>query len=390
MTGHDEREHALRAIEKGAYDFYTKPVSVDDLRIILSRAMHIYGLEKELEALRSTSGEDDEFSGIIAMSPVMQSVFDTVRKVAPADVSVLVTGESGTGKELVARAIHRLSRRREAPFIAINCGAIPESLLESELFGHEKGSFTGAHASRPGKLELGNGGTVFLDEIGELTPPLQVKLLRFPQDQTIERIGGREILQVDVRVVAATNQDLEDMIGARSFREDLFYRINTIRIILPPLRERDDDILLIATRFLHRFNRDFGRNVRGFSDAAIEKMYTYAWPGNVRELDNRVKRAVLMASGPSIMPEDLDLTGKLADDSAENSVGPARGPASAWKTLRQARDEVEKTLIVTSLLRSFGNVSTTARELDISRPTLHDMMKKHGIDPARYRRPSPE
>ena len=294
-------------------------------------------------------------------------------------MSVLITGESGTGKELIAHAIHELSDRSDKPFAPINCGAIPESLLESELFGHEKGSFTGAHVSRPGKFEVADGGTVFLDEIGELNPALQVKLLRFLQDHVIERVGGREPIQVNVRVVAATNQDLDQLIADKRFREDLYYRINAIRLRLPPLRDRGDDVLLLATRFLYRYNDEFSKSVKGYSDKALERIYSYAWPGNVRELENRVKRAVLMAPGRNITPDDLDLP---VDDDGDGSVSSADdGPRS----LKEARDELNHRLIVASLLRTSGNVSATAKELDVSRPTLHDLMKKHGIDPHQYR-----
>ena len=376
VTGHDERDNALTAVEKGAYDFYAKPIAIDNLRVILERAARIYELESELDQHRKQVSGDD-FAGVIAMSSVMQDVFTSIKKIAPSDVSVLVTGESGTGKELIARAIHDLSDRRDKPFAPINCGAIPENLLESELFGHEKGSFTGAHMTRPGKFEVADGGTVFLDEIGELSPPLQVKLLRFLQDQTFERIGGRDQIQVSVRMVAATNQDLEALIADKQFREDLFYRINAIRIVLPPLRERGDDILLLATRFLHRYNGEFSKNVKGYGDAALEAIHNYAWPGNVRELENRVKRAVLMAGGKTITVADLDLPGDGGEESAASG--------GSVPTLKHAREELEHRLIVASLLRNTGNVSATAKELDVSRPTLHDLMKKHGIDPHQYR-----
>jgi two-component system NtrC family response regulator len=390
MTGHDEKENALKAVERGAYDFYSKPVAIEELKLIVERASRMFAIETELARLRKAKGGREEFNGIIGTSRPMRDVFDSIEKIAPADVAVLITGESGTGKELVARAIHALSNRDDGPFAPINCGAIPENLLESELFGHEKGSFTGAHASRPGKLEMANRGTVFLDEIGELTPALQVKLLRFLQDQTIERVGGRELIQVNVRILAATNRDIENMIADGGFREDLFYRINAIRVVLPPLRDRDDDILLIATRFLHRYNGEFSRNVAGFSDASLKLLQSYRWPGNVRELENRVKRAVLMTGGKQICPTDLDLPepSELNDDlrkpPAATDTIHAYGELT---TLREARDDVERRLIVAALLRSSGNVSTTARTLQVSRPTLHDLMKKHGIDPASYRSP---
>jgi two-component system NtrC family response regulator len=385
MTGHDEKENALKAVERGAYDFYSKPVAIEELKLIVERASRMFALETELARLRKAKGGREEFSGILGTSRPMRDVFDSIEKIAPADVAVLITGESGTGKELVARAIHALSNRDDESFAPINCGAIPENLLESELFGHEKGSFTGAHASRPGKLEMANRGTVFLDEIGELSPTLQVKLLRFLQDQIIERVGGREPIQVNVRILAATNRELEGMIADGGFREDLFYRINAIRVSLPALRDRDDDILLIATRFLHRYNGEFSRNVAGFSDASLRLLQSYRWPGNVRELENRVKRAVLMAGGKQICPADLDLP-EPADTTPPVTAETVHAYGEL-ATLREAREDVERRLIVAALLRSNGNVSTTARTLQVSRPTLHDLMKKHGIDPASYRSP---
>lgn len=392
ITGHDEKENALEAIEKGAYDFYAKPVSIDDLKVILKRAAYLVSLEQELERLRTKTHERHEFEGIIAMSPAMLDIFDTVKRVAPTDVSVLITGESGTGKELIARGIHSRSPRRDKSFAPINCGAIPENLLESELFGHEKGSFTGAHSSRPGKFEIADSGTIFLDEIGELPPTLQVKILRFLQDHCIERIGGREPIQVDVRVIAATNRNLQTMLGDGSFREDLYYRINTISIDLPALRERGNDILLLGMHFLNLYNREFAKNVRGFSEAAQGTLTRYSWPGNVRELENRVKRAVIMATGRVIQPEDLDLPNpeEIVEDGT--TVSPEAGArlkpdAYEGKTLKAARDEMERNLITGALLRLRGNVSAAAQELDISRPTLHDLLKKFEIDPNSFRPP---
>ncbi|HSG29412.1 MAG TPA: PEP-CTERM-box response regulator transcription factor [Candidatus Krumholzibacterium sp.] len=389
ITGHDDRENALRALEMGAVDFYSKPVDIDELRIILQRTSYIRSLEEELEKLRKRAPAGHEFEGMIAMSGKMLEVFDTVRKVSSTDVSVLVTGESGTGKELIARAIHGRSGREGKPFIPINCGAIPENLLESELFGHEKGSFTGADSSKPGKLEIADKGTLFLDEIGELPPALQVKMLRFLQDQVIERVGGHRPIQLDVRVIAATNRDLSEMIGQRSFREDLFYRINTIKIELPPLREREGDILLLATHFLFHYRNEFSRPVRGFSRSAQESLYTWGWPGNVRELENRVKRGVIMAVGKMLQPEDLDLpyAGTAGKDRTREPVDiPGyQVPAGPAVSLKEARDELEERLVTSALLRTAGNVSAAAQELDVSRPTLHDLMKKHDIDPEDFR-----
>ena len=384
ITGHDEKENALRAVELGAYDFFAKPIVIDELAVIMRRASYVTGLERDIETLRTRSGERKDFEGIIAMSAPMLDIFNTVKRVAPTDVSVLVTGESGTGKELIAKAIHMRSPRRGGPFIPINCGAIPENLLESELFGHEKGSFTGAHVTRPGKFELADGGTIFLDEIGELSQSLQVKILRFLQDQVIERVGGREPIQIDVRIIAATNRDLEEMLGTKEFREDLFYRINTISLSLPPLRERSEDILLLAMYFLTHYNREFSKNIRGFSNSTHGILSGYGWPGNVRELENRIKRAVIMTTGKLIQPEDLDLPydGKTED---EPDAG-ARGLSiPVGMTLKQAREETERKLVAGALLRSRGNVSAAAKELDVSRPTLHDLMKKLDIDSADFR-----
>ncbi|UCF04181.1 MAG: PEP-CTERM-box response regulator transcription factor [bacterium] len=391
MTGHDERENALRAIEKGAFDFYTKPISTDELRVILSRAAYLRSLEQEIRKLREHPGKHYEFENIIAMSASMQEIFRTVKRVAPTDVSVLITGESGTGKELIARAIHRRSSRSSCPFVPINCGAIPENLLESELFGHEKGSFTGAHAARAGKFETADGGTIFLDEIGELTPNLQVKILRFLQDQVIERVGGREPIQVNVRIIAATNRDLNQMLEEHQFREDLFYRINTININLPPLRERDEDILLLAMHFLHHYNTELSRNIRGFSKPAQQILENYEWPGNIRELENRIKRAVIMAPGRMIQPEDMDLSeSEVTERDSAGSASQTETPdhlrgVSVQMTLKEARDTLERRLITSTLLRLGGNISATAQELAVSRPTLHDLIKKHGINPEDFR-----
>jgi len=392
LTGHDEKENALKAIERGAYDFYSKTTPLDELKIILRRAAHLLALEAELQALRKKEGDRHVFEGLIAMSQAMLDVFETVKRVAPFDVSILITGESGTGKELIARAIHRRSERRDKPFVPINCGAIPENLLESELFGHERGSFTGAFETRPGKFETADGGTAFLDEIGELPPQLQVKILRFLQDRVIERVGGREPIKLDVRIIAATNRNLGTMIVGKQFREDLFYRINTVSIDLPPLRERPDDVLLLATRFLHRYNEECARNLRGFSDRAQTALARYPWPGNVRELENRVKRAVVMARGKLIQPEDLDLPSpeeipREGGGTAPTSEERGKRATAEPRSLKEARDEVERRLMIEALFKFRGNVSAAAESLGVSRPTLHDLLKKHDIDPEEYRSP---
>jgi two-component system NtrC family response regulator len=386
ITGHDDMENALKSIETGALDFYAKPVDIEELRVILRRAFHIRSLEEEIAKLKEGYARGHEFEGVIGMSEPMLGIFESVRRIAPTGVSVLITGESGTGKELIARALHNKSTRKGGPFIPINCGAIPENLLESELFGHEKGSFTGAHATKAGKFETADRGTLFLDEIGELPQALQVKLLRFLQDQVIERVGGGAPIQVDVRVIAATNSDLEEMIAEKKFREDLFYRINTVRISMPPLRDRGDDILLLATRFLHRYSLEFSRGLKGYSRAAIEAIHSYRWPGNVRELDNRVKRGVIMAAANLIQPSDLDIP--FEDASGENM--PVEGAPidfAGEMSLKEARERLEKGMVVAALLRTSGNVSASAGELGVSRPTLHDLMKKHGIDAGDFRAP---
>jgi two-component system NtrC family response regulator len=300
----------------------------------------------------------------------MQTVFNTIRKVATCDVPVLILGESGTGKELVAQAIHNESRRRCGPFIPINCGAIPENLLESELFGHEKGSFTGAQARVQGKFEYADKGTLFLDELGELPPVLQVKILRFLQDQLIQRVGGREDIAVDARIIAATNIDMEKAIREGSFREDLYYRIGVIAINLPPLRERGEDIVLLGNLFLARFSEVLKKRVRGFSVAALDALQDYGWPGNVRELENKVKRAVIMADGALLEPQDLGFA-------AMEPSAPAGDDAEV--TLREAKDRVERDLVTAAIAKQNGNILRAAEMLGISRPTIYDLMKKHGL-----------
>jgi two-component system, NtrC family, response regulator len=284
---------------------------------------------------------------------------------ADTDVPVLVIGESGTGKELAARAIHRLSARKKGPFIPINCGAIPENLLESELFGHEKGAFTGAHIQRKGRVESAQGGTLFLDEIGELSPTLQVKLLRYLQEQKIERVGGREEISVDARVMAATNRNLQKAMKAGKFREDLYYRLGVVVVALPPLREREEDILLLATSFLHRFAEESKRKINGFSKTAVRSLESYPWPGNIREMENRIRRAVIMAEGVKITPRDLELETMLGRQEA--------------KTLKDAREEVEREIVQEALHRNNGNMTRAAEALGVSRPTLYELLDKLGI-----------
>lgn len=365
ISGNTERENALKAIEMGAFDFFTKPSVMDEVRIVVKRAFRMVELERENRALRREM-EVEGIGGILGASLPMQGVFQMIRKVATVDVPVLVLGESGTGKELVFRAIHQLSDRRGGPFVVINCGAIPENLLESELFGHEKGAFTGADTRRQGRIEYAGGGTLFLDEIGELSLALQVKLLRFLQEHVIERVGGRELISVDVRIIAATNKDLKKAVDTGQFREDLYFRLGVITIPLPPLRERGDDIYLLARAFLHRYKTQFKKEIRGFSDDAINAMTDYPWPGNVRELENRIKRAIVMADGEVITPKDLDLP---AQTSAETFT----------PSLKEARERVEKDLIHRALLKHGGVVVRAAEDLGVTRQTLTDLIKKYGI-----------
>ena len=362
ITGNQEKDNALKAIESGAYDFQNKPIDIQELKTVLRRAYTLYALEEELKDLRIQREQESAFEGIIGESTHMKHIFAIVEKIATTDTSVLITGESGVGKELIANAIHSRSLRKNNAFIPINCAAIPETLLESELFGYERGAFTGAHNRKIGKLELAHQGTLFLDEMGDLSQPLQAKLLRFLQDQMIERVGGKNPIQLDVRVIAATNRNLEEDIQQGVFREDLFFRLNEIHITVPPLRLREDDALQLGKHFLHRFAVENNRQIKGFSKHAEKLILEYPWPGNVRELRSRVKRAVVMADDSLIKPEDLDL--KVSTKSV---------------TLKEAREKLEYKLICETLERNRGNITQTAKELGVTRPTLHDLMKKHSI-----------
>ena len=364
ITGREEREHALRAVADGAYDYLSKPIDVAELKVILRRAFHLHRLEAENRELQSRLG--DSFEGMLGTSEPIQAVFAAIRKVAlSADAAVLVLGESGVGKELVARAIHRQGPRGDGPFIAINCGAIPENLLESELFGHEKGSFTGAHAQRKGRIESANGGTLFLDEVGELTPALQVKLLRFVQERQIERVGGRQPIDVDVRVMAATNSDLKQAMSAGKFREDLYYRLAVVTITVPPLRDRREDVPLLAKALVHRYASESGKKISGFTPQALRALEGHNWPGNVRELENRVKRALVMAEGHRLTEADLEL-----------ATAHAR---YAGRGLREMREALEKDVVQRTLARNRGNITQTAAELGVSRPTLYELIGRLGI-----------
>jgi two-component system NtrC family response regulator len=365
ITGRGEKEHALKAVGEGAYDFLYKPVEIDELKVVLKRAFYIASLEREHHFLQRQIGEEG-FQGMLGGSPQMQEVFATVRKVATTEAPVLIVGESGTGKELVAQAVHRLSPRREGPFIVINCGAIPETLLESELFGHEKGAFTGAHIQRKGRIEAAREGTLFLDEIGDLSLGLQVKLLRYLQEQVIERIGGREQIRVDARVITATNCDLKQAMKTGAFREDLYFRLAVVSIEMPLLRDREGDIFMLAKAFLNRYAEEAKRRITGFTIQAMRAIENYSWPGNVRELENRIKRAVIMAEGTKITPADLELGIHQAKDEYLN--------------LKEARVAMEKDLIQKALARTKDNVTRAAEALGISRPTLYELMEKLGIE----------
>ncbi|KPL19465.1 MAG: Fis family transcriptional regulator [candidate division Zixibacteria bacterium SM23_81] len=365
ITGNETKHLALKAIQMGAYDYFTKPIDLPEIKVIINRAIYIRKLERENELLTEKLQEERKFHGIIGNCPQMLNVFDIVDRVATTNATVLIYGESGTGKEVMARAIHRQSLRKNKPFTPINCGAIPENLLESELFGYEKGAFTGAVGRRKGKFELADGGTLFLDEIAELTLALQVKILRFLQEREIERVGGREPIELDVRIIAATNKNLQEEMEKNTFREDLYYRLSVVSISLPPLRDRGEDIVLLANSFLSHFNKEYGKNLKRYSTEALLQLQTYKWPGNVRELENRVKRAVIMARGNLVVPEDLDL--QLLEKGGR-------------LTLRQAKKKLERNFIREALIRNRGNISRAARELAISRATLYDLLEKHQID----------
>ncbi len=364
VTGNEDHEHALRAVSMGAYDFYRKPIDSEELAMIVKRAMYLHDLEEENRRL-VLAGRNMPLSGLVTASPEMLNTCRLVERVADTDVGVLLLGESGTGKELLARGVHELSTRVDKPFTAINCAAIPENLMEAELFGHEKGAFTGAIKQSKGKIELANSGTLFLDEIGDAPLAIQVKLLRFLQERVIERIGGRQQIAVDVRIVCATHQYLERMIAEGTFREDLYYRLSEMVIKIPPLRERQNDAELLAHNFMAQYNKEHGRSIRGFSAEALAVLETHPWPGNVRELENRIKRAVIMAEGNRITPVDLD----LADPEEIPDV----------VSLAKAREEVERREIPRALSRAEGNISQAAKLLGISRPTLYDLMRHHGF-----------
>ncbi len=382
LSGNEDHANALAAIDMGAYDYYHKPIILDELKIILSRAFHLAGLENENRRLQTTSStEGGGYSGIFGSCPQMQQVFATIKKVASIDVPILILGESGTGKEIVAQAIHKRGIRKEGSFVAINCGAIPENLLESELFGHEKGAFTGAQSRVQGKVEFADQGTLFLDEIGEMPALLQVKMLRFLQDQLVQRVGGREDIPVDTRIIAATNIDIQEAMHKGDFREDLYYRLGVIAIELPPLRERGDDLELLANVFLRRYSQEFNIKSRGFSAAALKWISDYNWPGNVRELENKIKRAIVMAETPIIEPWDLGFEERpMTEDNTEMSEAQSTEFFEFdGLTLKEARLQVEHTLLLKTMEKCQGNVQKAAELLAVSRPTFYDLLKKHGL-----------
>ncbi|HEV2453410.1 MAG TPA: PEP-CTERM-box response regulator transcription factor [Verrucomicrobiae bacterium] len=360
VTGQNEKETALQAVGAGAYDFLCKPIEMEELKLLLKRCFHVAGLEREYRAMRELI-QGDSFEGMLGNSRPMQAVFDAIRKVSTTDVPVLILGESGTGKEMVAHAIHQRSNRKNGPFVPINCSAIPETLLESELFGHEKGAFTGAHIQRKGRIESAAGGTLFLDEIGEIPHQLQVKLLRFLQEQRIARVGGRDEFHVDTRVVTATNADLKKTMAAGTFREDLFYRLAVVQISMPPLRERENDISLLAQAFLNRFAAQIPKKGLAFDRDAIRAINAHQWPGNVRELENSVRRAVIMAEGKHLTAKDLGLTSAMTGNVA---------------TLKSAREALEREFIQRALRKHAGKITAAATDLGVSRPTLYELMEK--------------
>ncbi len=380
MTAFATIETAVEAIKEGAFDYVTKPFSAEQLRVVIERALAQRRLTEENERLREELGGATGFENIIGRSNSMLRVFDLVRKVAKSEASVLIIGESGTGKEVIARSIHGNSRRALAPFIPVDCASLPENLLESELFGHEKGAFTGAHASRPGLFEFAHGGTVFLDEIGDLTVNLQAKLLRVLQERQVRRVGGNRLVDVDVRVISATNKNLEEAVTKGGFREDLYFRLNVISIALPPLRERRGDVPLLVHHFLPRYAKESGKEVTGVSPEALELLEAYSWPGNVRELQNVLERAVVLSTGSTLRPKDLP------EQIRRRGQGlPVTAAAPKGLPLKKAKEELaksfEKEYLVELLEKHQGNISQAAKTAGVDRKTIHRLLKKHGITP---------
>lgn len=373
ITGFESREYAQRAVEMGAYDFFLKPIDLGELKVMIRRAFHLREIEQDSVQARTPSPAGDNPSGIIGQSQAMRDVLSRIPRIASSDVPVLIQGESGTGKELVARAIHELSPRVSGPMVCVNCGAVPENLIESEFFGHERGAFTGAVSTVRGKVEYAHKGSLFLDEIGELPAHLQVKLLRFLQEMTFQRVGGRKNIEVNVRVIAATNADIQEAMRTGAFREDLFYRIGVVSLRLPPLRKRGQDVFLLAEHFLRKHGEGLEQRPKGFTSQALELLSRHSWPGNVRELENTIRRAMVMCGGQRITPADLGFDGEPAAPAPE-------GAAREITTLKEARNKVEKTLVEAALLQSGGNIVKASEALGISRPTFYDLLRKHGIN----------
>ncbi|WOJ98268.1 PEP-CTERM-box response regulator transcription factor [Congregibacter brevis] len=370
VTGDHDRRNAVKAIAGGAYDFHQKPADPELLTLLVDRAHHVYQLEKENQALQRAS-ENMPLDKIIAVSPQMLKVCRTVEKIAPTDITTLLLGASGTGKERFAQAIHELSPRADQRMVAINCAAIPDTLLESELFGYEKGAFTGASQQTIGKIEHADGGTLFLDEIGDLPMELQAKLLRFLQERVIERLGGRKEIPVDVRVLCATHQNLEQHIAEGKFREDLYYRVSEMVINIPALKDREGDAVVLAKAFLSRFAGDKGTGVKSFENTALRAIGNYGWPGNVRELESRIKRAVIMAEGGQVTVEDLELEEYLEDTLKETVAMPLN--------IKQVREDAEKAAILQALSHANDSITEAAELLGVTRPTLYSMLEKYGL-----------
>ena len=364
ITGNDDRSNALKAIAAGAYDFYQKPIEQEVIEVIVARAFALAAIEEENRTMRAVAGND---IGIIGNSASIDRLRTMVKRIAPTAITALLLGESGTGKEVTANAVHLASDRKKKPFIAINCASIPETLLESELFGFEKGAFTGAHKTTLGKIECAEGGTLFLDEIGDMPFNLQAKLLRFLQEKKIERLGGRQEINVDVRVVCATNQNLEEMVKAKTFREDLFYRVSEITLNIPPLRERDEDVVILAQYFLQQYAIEYKRNVKGFSEDGLSAIKAHKWPGNIRELQNKVKSSVIMSTGTQVTAFDL---GFYDHEDASFTLD---------LNLRTVREQAESLAIQKAYAISDGNMSKTSELLGITRPTLYSLIEKYGL-----------
>lgn len=370
ITGNAEETTAVKAVRLGVTDFCPKPVNLEDLEVLINRAFRMYDIETASERQQQETHHGDNFHGILGTSPVMQSLFTKIERAASTDFPVLIIGETGTGKERISQTVHSLSQRQDKPFIIINCGAIPEQLIESELFGHEKGSFTGAHCTRKGKFEEADGGTIFLDEIGELPLPMQVKLLRTLQEHTVERVGGRKPIPLSLRFIAATNVNLEQAVDDGTFRQDLYYRLNVINLAAPPLRERQGDIAILAKHFIEKESKILGLARLTLSTASLAAINNHPWPGNVRELKNAIRRALATVNGTVIQPVDLGLnSGSQSDNNANQEID----------SLAETRRRAEAEAVSQALIMSRNNITQAARLLSISRPTLHDLLKKHNI-----------